>query len=100
MGPRLAAERPRRSGRTERFGRPVEPTGLGAVEGGGRLVASFLAAGLVDRLYLFVSPQELGRDAVPAFPPPLAPDFMQAWHPAFAPEVLGEDVLTVYERES
>jgi diaminohydroxyphosphoribosylaminopyrimidine deaminase/5-amino-6-(5-phosphoribosylamino)uracil reductase len=36
-------------------------------ETGTRLNTAFLAAGLVDRLYLFISPQIMGSDAVPAF---------------------------------
>ncbi len=40
-------------------------------EGGGRLGASLLAAGHVDRLYLFFAPQRVGRDGVPALPPPI-----------------------------
>jgi diaminohydroxyphosphoribosylaminopyrimidine deaminase / 5-amino-6-(5-phosphoribosylamino)uracil reductase len=36
-------------------------------ESGTRLNTAFLAAGLVDRLHLFISPQIMGSDAVPAF---------------------------------
>lgn len=36
-------------------------------ETGTRLNTAFLAAGLVDRVHLFVSPQIMGSDAVPAF---------------------------------
>ncbi len=36
-------------------------------ETGTRLNTAFLAAGLVDRIHLFVSPQIMGSDAVPAF---------------------------------
>ena len=36
-------------------------------EGGGRLGSSLLAAGLVDRLYVFLAPIVLGSDGVPAF---------------------------------
>ncbi len=36
-------------------------------ETGTRLNTAFLSAGLVDRLHLFVSPQIMGSDAVPAF---------------------------------
>jgi diaminohydroxyphosphoribosylaminopyrimidine deaminase / 5-amino-6-(5-phosphoribosylamino)uracil reductase len=36
-------------------------------ETGTRLNTAFLAASLVDRLYLFISPQIMGSDAVPAF---------------------------------
>jgi diaminohydroxyphosphoribosylaminopyrimidine deaminase/5-amino-6-(5-phosphoribosylamino)uracil reductase len=37
------------------------------VETGTRLNTALLAAGLVDRVHLFVSPQIMGSDAVPAF---------------------------------
>lgn len=37
-------------------------------EGGGRLGAALLRAGLVDRLHLFVAPSMLGVQGVPAFP--------------------------------
>lgn len=36
------------------------------IEGGGRLAASFLAAGMIDRLAWFHGPRILGADAVPA----------------------------------
>jgi diaminohydroxyphosphoribosylaminopyrimidine deaminase/5-amino-6-(5-phosphoribosylamino)uracil reductase len=36
-------------------------------ECGTRLNTAFLAAGLVDRIHLFISPQIMGSDAVPAF---------------------------------
>jgi diaminohydroxyphosphoribosylaminopyrimidine deaminase/5-amino-6-(5-phosphoribosylamino)uracil reductase len=36
-------------------------------ETGTRLNTALLAAGLVDRIHLFVSPQIMGSDAVPAF---------------------------------
>ena len=36
-------------------------------ETGTRLNTAFLAAGLVDRLQFFVSPQIMGSDAIPAF---------------------------------
>ena len=36
-------------------------------ETGTRLNTAMLAAGLVDRVHLFVSPQIMGSDAVPAF---------------------------------
>lgn len=37
-------------------------------EGGGRLGAAFLQAGLVNRLHLFVTPRAFGAEGVPAFP--------------------------------
>jgi diaminohydroxyphosphoribosylaminopyrimidine deaminase / 5-amino-6-(5-phosphoribosylamino)uracil reductase len=36
-------------------------------ETGTRLNTAFLAAGLVDRIHLFISPQIMGSDAIPAF---------------------------------
>ncbi len=36
-------------------------------ESGTRLNTAFLAAGLVDRIHLFIAPQIMGSDAVPAF---------------------------------
>jgi diaminohydroxyphosphoribosylaminopyrimidine deaminase/5-amino-6-(5-phosphoribosylamino)uracil reductase len=41
-------------------------TGRLLVEGGGRVAASFVAAGLVDRVTLFVAPLLLGADGVPS----------------------------------
>jgi len=35
------------------------------VEGGGRVHGSFLEAGLVDELYLFLAPRLIGADGVP-----------------------------------
>ena len=64
-----------------------------------RSSSSFLAEGLAGRLYLFQSPQVLGRAGVPAFPGPFPEGSWGGWRPAFDPERLGDDVLTVYERE-
>ncbi len=77
-------------------------TGIRSVlcEGGGRLASSFIAEGLAGRLYLFRSPCVLGSDAVPAFPGPFPRGTWRGWRPAFLPEWLGRDTLTVYERES
>ena len=106
--------------RLERTGARVEPVppaarglDLGAVlaaaagagirsilcEGGGKLASSFLAEGLAGRLYLLHAPLVLGAAAVPAFPGPFPEGSWRGWRPAFAPERLGGDVLTVYERE-
>lgn len=49
----------------EKLGRESVCTLL--TETGTRLNTAFLAAGLVDRIHLFVSPQIMGSDAVPAF---------------------------------
>ena len=77
-------------------------TGIRSIlcEGGGRLVSSFLAGGLAGRLYLFQSPRVLGKAGVPAFPGPFPEGSWDGWCPAFDPERLGDDVLTVYEREA
>jgi diaminohydroxyphosphoribosylaminopyrimidine deaminase/5-amino-6-(5-phosphoribosylamino)uracil reductase len=68
-------------------------------EGGGRLVSSLLAERLVGRIYLFQAPQVIGAGGVPAFPGPFPEGTWEGWRPAFEPERLGRDVLTVYERE-
>lgn len=69
-------------------------------EGGGRTAASLLTASLADRIYLFTAPTVLGRSAVPAFPGTRPPSEAEGWRPAFDPERLGPDVLTVYERSA
>ena len=77
-------------------------TGIRSIlcEGGGRLASSFLAEGLARRFYLFQSPCVLGRAGVPPFPGPFPDGSWGRWVPAFDPERLGNDVLTVYEREA
>jgi diaminohydroxyphosphoribosylaminopyrimidine deaminase/5-amino-6-(5-phosphoribosylamino)uracil reductase len=68
------------------------------VEGGARVASSFVAAGLVDEVWLLRGPQAIGADGVPALDAmPLAaltgsPTFKQR-----ATETLGNDTLTVYE---
>ncbi len=69
------------------------------IEGGGTLVAAFLAAGLVDGLAWFHAPRVLGADALPAAR--LTGIDRLADAPAFVRrEVLelGEDVLETYAR--
>lgn len=69
------------------------------VEGGGRLAAALLQAGLVDRLVWLHTPLLLGGDAVPAVAA-LALDHL-ADAPAFerlSSETVGEDVLTIFRR--
>ena len=92
-------------------------------EGGGRLGACLLAAGHVDRLYLFLAPKTVGRDGVPALPAtapfrlPSAsglPEYVEAiaartgadahppprgWRIAQAPACFGPDALVVLDRE-
>lgn len=66
------------------------------VEGGARVAASFLEAGLVDEFHLIRSPVTLGPDGVDGL---AGLDFDQALQP-FRPirqEKLGSDLLTVYE---
>jgi len=69
------------------------------IEGGGRVAASFLASGLVDRLVWFRAPKVIGGDGLPAVADlgldRLAdcPDFAR-----LAVEDVGGDVVEVYER--
>jgi diaminohydroxyphosphoribosylaminopyrimidine deaminase/5-amino-6-(5-phosphoribosylamino)uracil reductase len=67
------------------------------VEGGGRLAAALLRAGLIDRLVWFHAPVLLGGDAVPAIAD-LGLDAL-AKAPAFermSSEIVGDDVLTMF----
>jgi diaminohydroxyphosphoribosylaminopyrimidine deaminase / 5-amino-6-(5-phosphoribosylamino)uracil reductase len=67
------------------------------VEGGGRLAAALLQAGLVDRLVWLHAPLLLGGDAVPAIAA-LALDHL-ADAPGFerlSSETLGDDLLTIF----
>lgn len=67
------------------------------VEGGGRLAAALLRAGLVDRLVWMHAPLLLGGDAVTAVAP-LAPGLL-ADMPRFervSAEIVGDDTLTVF----
>ncbi|HEX9885708.1 MAG TPA: bifunctional diaminohydroxyphosphoribosylaminopyrimidine deaminase/5-amino-6-(5-phosphoribosylamino)uracil reductase RibD [Longimicrobiales bacterium] len=65
-------------------------------EGGGRLAASLVEAGLVGRLYLLVAPRILGEGGVPAFPGRRG-SLGVAWTPAHPPVSLGSDVLLTYD---
>jgi diaminohydroxyphosphoribosylaminopyrimidine deaminase / 5-amino-6-(5-phosphoribosylamino)uracil reductase len=71
------------------------------VEGGARLAAALLRAGLVDRLHWFHAPRLFGGDALPAV---AALDAVAlADLPAFeriAVEAVGEDVLTTFRAQS
>jgi diaminohydroxyphosphoribosylaminopyrimidine deaminase / 5-amino-6-(5-phosphoribosylamino)uracil reductase len=69
------------------------------VEGGSRVASSFVAAGLVDEVWLFRGEKAVGVDGVAALDALPLSEITQS--PAFrvrASEVLGNDRLTIYER--
>ncbi|RYX88334.1 MAG: bifunctional diaminohydroxyphosphoribosylaminopyrimidine deaminase/5-amino-6-(5-phosphoribosylamino)uracil reductase RibD, partial [Bradyrhizobiaceae bacterium] len=71
------------------------------VEGGAKIAASFVTAGLVDEIWLFRGPNEIGDDGVDALGAlPLSaitgsPDFAVR-----ASETIENDTLTIYERNN
>lgn len=70
------------------------------VEGGGQIAASFLRAGLVDRLAWFRAPKIIGGDGVPAVAGFGLDDLSKA--PLFAPRAaaaMGDDLLESLVRE-
>jgi diaminohydroxyphosphoribosylaminopyrimidine deaminase / 5-amino-6-(5-phosphoribosylamino)uracil reductase len=70
------------------------------VEGGSRVASSFVAAGLVDEVWLFRGEKAVGVDGVAALDALPLSEITQS--PAFrvrASEVLGNDRLTIYEHE-
>jgi diaminohydroxyphosphoribosylaminopyrimidine deaminase / 5-amino-6-(5-phosphoribosylamino)uracil reductase len=69
------------------------------VEGGARVAASFVAAGLVDEIWLLRGPGMVGADGVPALDAlPLAAITQSPAFRVRASEMLDRDTLTVYER--
>jgi diaminohydroxyphosphoribosylaminopyrimidine deaminase/5-amino-6-(5-phosphoribosylamino)uracil reductase len=69
------------------------------VEGGARVASSFVAAGLVDEVWLLRGTKPIGADGVPALD--ALPLSALTGSPAFKPrasETLQNDTLTVYER--
>ncbi|SEC17859.1 bifunctional diaminohydroxyphosphoribosylaminopyrimidine deaminase/5-amino-6-(5-phosphoribosylamino)uracil reductase RibD [Bradyrhizobium erythrophlei] len=69
------------------------------VEGGARVANSFVAAGLVDEIWLLRGPEPIGVDGVPALDAMPLAAIMQS--PAFrlrASETLDNDSLMIYER--
>jgi diaminohydroxyphosphoribosylaminopyrimidine deaminase/5-amino-6-(5-phosphoribosylamino)uracil reductase len=69
------------------------------VEGGARVAASFVAAGLVDEAWLLRGPDPIGDDGVPALGPlPLDTITRSSQFKARASETLDQDMLTIYER--
>jgi diaminohydroxyphosphoribosylaminopyrimidine deaminase/5-amino-6-(5-phosphoribosylamino)uracil reductase len=69
------------------------------VEGGSRVASSFVAAGLVDEMWLLRGPNSIGPDGIPALDAlplsaiPQSPQFKLR-----ASESLQNDTLTIYER--
>ena len=69
------------------------------VEGGARVASSFVAADLVDEIWLLRGPDKIGPDGIPALD--ALPLSALTGSPAFktrASESLGKDTLTIYER--
>ena len=69
------------------------------VEGGARVASSFVAAGLVDEVWLLRGPDPIGADGVPALDALPLTDLTES--PMFkrrASETLQSDTLTIYER--
>ena len=69
------------------------------VEGGARVASSFVAAGLVDEIWLLRGPDKVGADGVAALDAlPLTAITRSPGFKVRASETLGKDTLTVYER--
>lgn len=69
------------------------------VEGGARVANSFVAAGLVDEIWLLRGPDAIGADGVPALDAmPLAAITQSPAFSLRASETLGKDSLMIYER--
>ena len=69
------------------------------VEGGSRVAASFVAAGLVDEIWLIRGPDPIGADGIAALDAmPLAAITQSPAFRVRASEALEKDVLTIYER--
>src|SRR4030088_1784155 len=70
------------------------------VEGGARVASSFVAAGLIDEVWLLRGPDAVGADGVAALE--TLPLKVLTESPAFklrASEALQKDTLTIYERQ-
>ena len=69
------------------------------VEGGSRVAAAFVAAGLVDEAWLLRGPEAIGNDGVNALGASPLPALTQSPNLRVrVSEALGEDTLTIYER--
>ncbi len=68
------------------------------VEGGARVASSFVAAGLVDEVWLLRGPGHVGADGVAALGAlPLSSITQSPAYRVRASETLGKDTLTIYE---
>jgi diaminohydroxyphosphoribosylaminopyrimidine deaminase/5-amino-6-(5-phosphoribosylamino)uracil reductase len=69
------------------------------VEGGAKVASSFVAAGLVDEIWLLRGPNPVGADGVPALDAlPLTSITQSPGFKVRASEIVGKDTLTIYER--
>jgi diaminohydroxyphosphoribosylaminopyrimidine deaminase/5-amino-6-(5-phosphoribosylamino)uracil reductase len=69
------------------------------VEGGARVASSFVAAGLVDEIWLLRGPDSIGGDGIPALDAlPLSAITQSSGFKVRASETLQNDTLTIYER--
>ena len=69
------------------------------VEGGARVASSFVAAGLVDEVWLLRGPGTIGADGIPALDAlPLSAITQSSDFKVRASETLDQDTLTIYER--
>jgi diaminohydroxyphosphoribosylaminopyrimidine deaminase/5-amino-6-(5-phosphoribosylamino)uracil reductase len=69
------------------------------VEGGARVASSLVAAGLIDEIWLLRGPATVGADGVSALgATPLSAVTQSAAYRVRASEVLGKDVVTIYDR--
>jgi diaminohydroxyphosphoribosylaminopyrimidine deaminase / 5-amino-6-(5-phosphoribosylamino)uracil reductase len=69
------------------------------VEGGAKVASSFVAADLVDEIWLLRGPEAVGADGVPALGAlPLSAIAQSPGFKVRASETLGSDSLTIYER--
>jgi diaminohydroxyphosphoribosylaminopyrimidine deaminase/5-amino-6-(5-phosphoribosylamino)uracil reductase len=69
------------------------------VEGGSRVASSFVAAGLVDEMWLLRGPDAIGADGIPALDAlPVSAITQSPQFKVRASESLQNDTLTVYER--
>jgi diaminohydroxyphosphoribosylaminopyrimidine deaminase/5-amino-6-(5-phosphoribosylamino)uracil reductase len=71
------------------------------VEGGAKIASSFMSAGLVDEIWLFRGPNEIGADGVNALDAlPLSAITGSSDFAVRASETIENDTLTIYERNN